>query len=293
MSPLAKRVHPLLYSSDALTNEVYVYAVNGKNDTPLGELTGFDEPYGMCADKSGNVYITNMQGNDILEYAHGGTTAIKTLSDSYGNPGGCSVNPKTGDLAVTNFLGGGSGYGSLVIYSGGSGSGTLINIGTYQVVYAPVYDSKGNLFFETMNDSNQQATVYELPNGGSSVVPLALPSGITIHSPSGVTWDGKDVGITDEEYESGNDEGVYRLAVSGSSAKLVGQASYSDDCYYTFSIVVQPIVYKDRFIGGNFYCYYANNFRLDYWNYKTGGSPIRYINGAQSLDTSYGQAISK
>jgi hypothetical protein len=293
MSPQAKHVHPLLYSSDALTDEVYVYAANGKSNTLLGQLTGFNEPYGMCSDKSGNVYITNMQGQDILEYAHGGTTPINTLSDTNGNPGGCSVNPKTGDLAVTNFEGGPSGYGDLVVYANASGSGTVYSVGTYSLVYAPVYDKNGNLFFETMNESEHQANVYELPSGSSTLVTLAMPSGVTIHAPSGAVWDGKYVGITDEEYQSGDDEGVYRLSVSGSTTTLHGEASYDDSCYYGFTTVVQPIVYKKMFIGGNFYCYYANEYHLDYWNYAKGGNPIRYIDGSSVTDTSYGQAISK
>jgi hypothetical protein len=90
-------------SSNALTDEVDIYNANGKSNKLMGQITGFNEPYGMCADKSGNVYVTNMQAQNILEYAHGGTTAINTITDTYGDPGGCSINPKTGDLAVTNF----------------------------------------------------------------------------------------------------------------------------------------------------------------------------------------------
>jgi hypothetical protein len=293
MSPQAKHVHPLLYSSDALTDEVYVYAANGKSDKVLGELTGFNEPYGMCADKAGNVYVTNMQAKNILEYAHGGTTPINTINDAYGDPGGCSVNPQTGDLAVTNFEGGTSGYGNLVVYANASGSGTEFQTGSYALVYAPVYDNHGNLFFEMIDLANRAVTVYELPSGASSLVAVTLPSGITIHSPSGATWDGKYVGITDEQYENGEDEGVYRLSMSGSTATLVGQASYDDNCYYTYSTTIQPIVYKGKFIGGNNYCYYANLYHIDYWNYENGGNPIRYINGSSVSDTSYGQAISK
>lgn len=293
MSPQAKHVHPLLYTSDALTDEVDVYSAGGKNDTLVGQITGFNEPYGLCADKSGDVYVTNMQGQDILEYAHGGTSPIKTLTDSYGSPGGCSVDPKTGDLAVTNYLGGPSGYGNLVVYASASGSGTEYSIGSYTLAWAPVYDNGGNLFFETKDDENGQSVVYELPNGSSTLATISMPSGITIYSPSGATWDGKYVGITDEQYEDGNDEGIYRLSFSGSKATLVSQTSYTDTCYYNYSLVIQPIVYKGKFIGGNFYCYYNTTFHIDYWNYEKGGNPVRYINGASSLDTSYGQAISK
>lgn len=294
MSPVAKKTKALLYSSDALSNEVDIYAANGKSNTLLGQLTGFDEPYGECTDASGNVYITDLQAKEILEYAHAGTTPVKTLTDSYGNPNGCAVNPKTGDLAVTNFEGGASGYGSLVVYASASGSGTFYSIGAYTLAWPPVYDhTNANLFFETENDSTHKASLLELGHKSSKLITVALPSSVTINSPSGATWDGKYVDATDEQYEGSLDEGLYRLAVSGSKAALKGQAEYTDTCYYSYSTVVQPIIYNGKFLGGNFYCYYASVYHIDYWDYATGGNPIRYIDAAGQQDTSYGQAISK
>jgi hypothetical protein len=293
MSPDAKKAGALLYSSNALNNQVSVFAAKGKNSKLVGKLVGFDEPYGECADKAGNVYITNLLGQTVVEYAHGGTSPIKTLNDSYGQPGGCAVNTKTGDLAVTNFEGGASGYGNLVIYSGASGSGTPYAVTADSFVWAPVYDNRGNLFFETQNGSTRQTYLAELPSGGSTVQPVTLPSGVTIYSPSGATWDGTYVGVTDEEYQDTSDEGVYRVSLSGSTATLASQTEYTDTCYSNASLVVQPIVYKGDFIGGNFWCYYSYEYRIDYWNYEAGGNPVRYINGQQTTDTSYGQAISK
>lgn len=293
MSRSAARVRPLLYSSNALTNEVDVYAVNGKSNTLLGQLTGFNEPYGLCSDASGNVYVTNLMGNNILEYAHGGTSPIKTLSDSYGEPNGCAVSPKTGDLAVTNFEGGPSGQGSLVVYAGGSGSGTLYSVGSNSLVWAPVYDSRGALFFETQDQSSRAVTVFKLPHGKPALETISMPSGVTIYSPSGATWDGKYLGVTDEDYENGLDEGLYRVSIHGTTATLVSQIEYTDSCYYSFSLVVQPIIWKGYLIGGNFFCYYNSTYHLDYWNYLMGGNPVKYIDGSPTSDTSYGQTISR
>jgi hypothetical protein len=293
MSAEAKKVKPLLYSSNTLNDEVDVYAANGKSDKLLGQLTGFDEPYGLCADKSGNVYVTNLLAQDVLEYAHGGTTPIKTLDDSYGEPNGCAVNPKNGDLAVTNLEGGPSGYGSLVVYANASGGGTLYSTGEAPFVWPPVYDKNANLFFETLNTNTRATYLLELPNGSSTITTISLPASITIYSPSGTTWDGKYVGVTDEEYEDTDSEGIYRVSVTGSTATLAGQAEYIDTCYKNYTLVVQPIIYKGNFIGGNFWCYYNNIYHLDYWNYKNGGSPVRYIDGSATSNTSYGQTISK
>ena len=80
--------------------------------SPRGEprlkLTGFATPYGECVDEKGDVFILNFDGESIVEYAHGGTAPIATLNDPGEKPSGCSVNPATGDLAVTNFSGTGS-----------------------------------------------------------------------------------------------------------------------------------------------------------------------------------------
>ena len=102
MSPIAKRV-PLLYVSVWDTGVVYVYSY--PKAKLLGKLVGIlDTPSGMCSDSKGNVWITNFHGEGITEYAHGGTKPIATLSDPGTDPNGCSVDPLTGNLAVTGFL---------------------------------------------------------------------------------------------------------------------------------------------------------------------------------------------
>ena len=70
----------------------------------MGTLTGFAAPYGQCTDKSGNVFITQFEASEVTEYAHGGTNPTKTLDTPGVNPVGCSVDPKTGNLAVANFI---------------------------------------------------------------------------------------------------------------------------------------------------------------------------------------------
>jgi hypothetical protein len=65
-------------------------------------LTGFNDPLGECIDKAGDVWIVNALAGQILEYAHGGTSPIATLSDSLYMAGFCSVSARTGDLAVAS-----------------------------------------------------------------------------------------------------------------------------------------------------------------------------------------------
>jgi len=60
----------------------------------MGTLTGLPDPQGECVDKKGDVFFTTFASQEIIEYAHGGTSPINTLS----NPGqymeGCSVDTK-------------------------------------------------------------------------------------------------------------------------------------------------------------------------------------------------------
>ena len=70
------------------------------------QLSDSNSPYGECVDKAGDVFVADFGGNTgtpaILEYAHGGTKPIATLSDPGYYPESCSIDPTTGNLAVTN-----------------------------------------------------------------------------------------------------------------------------------------------------------------------------------------------
>src|SRR5579871_6367789 len=99
MAPgLAKR--DLLYLTDDGNGNVYVYSF--PEAKLKGTLTGLNVPTGECVDKAGDVWIVEEGTNDIVEYAHGGTVPIATLTDPNNAPEGCSVDPTTGDLAVAN-----------------------------------------------------------------------------------------------------------------------------------------------------------------------------------------------
>lgn len=76
---------------------------------PQGELVGevtvpSDYPGGLCSDSVGDVFVTTFgpySQSYVYEYAHGGTEPIATLVDP-GDSNGCAIDPKTGNLAVTN-----------------------------------------------------------------------------------------------------------------------------------------------------------------------------------------------
>jgi hypothetical protein len=141
IAPGAKKSN-LLYVSDDGTNDVDIYSY--PKGTLQGTLTGFSFPEGECTDKKGDVFVTNDDAENVLEYAHGGTTPIATLSDTGYYPVGCSVDKITGDLAVTNTYNTSFTSGSVAIYQHASGSPTYYTGAVLIYPHLCGYDPQGN-----------------------------------------------------------------------------------------------------------------------------------------------------
>ncbi len=142
MSPDAKS-GALLYVSDWNANVVDVYSYPGLKR--VGQLTDdMLNPDGLCTDAKGDIFVVNNTPNadDVLEFAHGDTTPIQTL----GNPGqvgvGCSVDPVTGNLAVTNVEALYYGLGSVSIYTKATGNPTMYSDPDMGSVYFCGYDAR-------------------------------------------------------------------------------------------------------------------------------------------------------
>jgi hypothetical protein len=209
MLPEAKKSSALIYVGDDATNDVDV--LDYKNGKQVGTLTGFSEPYGMCVDGKGDIYITNFGAGTAVEYAHGGTKLLNTYS-RVGEPIGCSVDAK-GDVAVTSFS-----PGEAVIFAGGDPSKSTTYTGACAYQWTMGYDDKNNLI-----GVGEEAT--------DSIVPCALLSGsksmttlsgccvgpITIYFPGGTMWDGKHIGLGDQEAGGTFLTGIWPSALSGTA----------------------------------------------------------------------------
>jgi DNA-binding beta-propeller fold protein YncE len=226
MKPDAKK-QTLVYVSSVLTNDVYVYSL--ATQQLEGTLTGFSTPYGLCSDKSGDVWIANDGASQLVEYAHGGTKPIATLADSGYYPEGCAVDPTTGNLAVTNFSST-TGNGDVAIYAGAQGSPQTYSDPQIVNYRFCGYDSKGNLFVDGANSSSAFALA-ELPKGSSSLTNITLAQ--KIEWPGGVQWDGKYVAVGDTDAAT-----IYRITSNGTvkgSIKLDG-ANYVNQFWIDGSI---------------------------------------------------------
>lgn len=267
MEPNAKNAR-LLYVSSMGGNEINVYGYpSGKE---AGLLTGpFVGPAGECVDSAGDVWIANdssvilgfssQGGSDptIVEYAHGGTSPIATLDDPGQYPAGCSVNPKTGDLAVTNYETTSDGQGSVAVYKKANGNPTLYSDPNLEHASMLGYDNKGNLFVDGTN--NAGAFLYtELPKGGSAFTDITLV-GATIKYPGGVQWDGHHMAVGDQ----------VGVIYQTSGATVLGSTTLTGACQiFMFFVDKHRVVGPDR-CGPD----------ADIYKYPAGGPPINIING--------------
>jgi hypothetical protein len=286
MLPEAKKIKQLLYVDDARDGQVYVF--NYKTNGLVGTLAGFDHPTAQCVDAAGDIYITNFDGWNVVEYAHGGVTPIKTL-DTDGFANGCSIDPTTGNLAVATFDSA-SGGGNIEVWKSASGSPTnYFSPDTYNL-WPPGYDNKGNLFVE---GQCVRGCVNELPAGGAALIPVSIHH--VIDSPGTVMWDGKYITFADQ---GGHKTRLYQVVETRSGQLgVVGITVLTDTCKGKSADVGQPFIVGKRntpenkdqgitVIGNNADC----SGRFDFWAYPAGGKPSKKLPPVTNI--SEGESVS-
>ena len=286
MLPDAKNIKKLLYVAGAITNTVYVY--DYKTAALIGELTGFDQPSGECVDKKGDIWITNWEGGAVYEYAHGGTSPIRTLQSGTFQTA-CSIDPTSGNLAVGNF------YGELDVWKHAKGTPTNYASNACPYIWGPGYDNQGNLFLEAVTSASP-VFICELPHGGTAL--QIVPINWKISYGADVMWDGKYMTFADQAFGGrAVGAGVYQATESASGLSLAGSTALNDPCGYGYSDVVQPFILgrkntpkNDRqgkvVIGSNNSCLTA----VDFWAYPSGGNPKSVIRTPD--DVVFGSVVS-
>lgn len=276
MAPDAKK-KSLLYVSNYNRNDVVVYSYpRGKKE---GTLTGFDLPAGECSDKAGDVFIADFLASEIVEYAHGGTSRIATLSDPGEDPVGCSVDPTTGNLAVTNQVTTSYFSGNLAIYPNASGTPTTYTSPNFYYYFFCTYDNKGNLYVDGLSNGTNSSTgeYAELPAGGSNLESITIDQDIY---PLGIQWDGKYLAIGAQTVEQ-----VYGFEISGTTGTLKRTTDLTG-ATNVIQFWIQKHNHHKRatLIGPD---YSAGD--VGYWHYPAGGSAFKTITG---LDGPFGVTIS-
>ncbi len=248
----------LLYVSTNLksTPDLLIYTY------PLGRFKertdkSLKVPAGECADRKGNVYVTNQDSSgsssSVLEYAHAGTRPIKTLTVN-GSAAECSVDRTSGDLAVISSR--------LAVFRDAHGSPTYYAFPSGFDSVACDYDDKGNLFVNGVAKLKpHRAALLKLPAGHRHFETIDTPPIMEAHPPGHVRWDGKYLAMGDG-YSS-----LYQLEVNGTKAKTVGIIGL-----YGSANLLSLWIADGFVVGGNF-----GSSTVMIWNYPGGGQPSKVL----------------
>jgi hypothetical protein len=249
----------LLYVSSDSAGQVYVFSYPRLR--LVGTVSGFISPEGLCSDAVGHVFVTDAIAQQVVEFSHGGTAPIATLSDAGYNPFDCSIDPVSGNLAVTNQRpAGSSGPGNIAVYSGAQGEPTYFGDPMIYRCWACGYDDDGDLFVDGISGDSNFA---ELPKGSSTFTNLSL----SFETPGGIKWDGKYLAVGSIHGES-HGSVIYRLSISGSTVKTIDSV---------------PIDRGKHKVMLRFFDVYNSNVNATFnnhigtWKYPVGGSPTKSV----------------
>ncbi|HEY1654243.1 MAG TPA: hypothetical protein VGF86_03930 [Candidatus Tumulicola sp.] len=272
--PNAKTNGDLIYVSDLNAFTVSVYSFSGEF---LGLLTGLAQPDGMCTDATGNVYIVDFQSAVIKAYAHNSGVAFKTLKDPNFTPTSCGIDPKSGDLAVTNDGNGTGGSGNVAIYTKAKGNPKFYSGSNVDAPFFCGYDDKGNLFVDGGTANSSVIGLAELPAGQAALKDLKLKP--KLQFPGDIAWDGNYVDVADAG--SGI---IYSITVSGSSASVKRKIELAGGLpIFEYAFVGSEL------IGAAVETASPATGDVAVWRYPGGGFPARRFG---SLALPFGVAVS-
>jgi hypothetical protein len=270
----------LLYISSFYSSEVDVY--DYKSLKLKGTITGFEDPQGECTDKKGDVWVANTDASDVLEYKRGATSPSATLEDTGYYPVGCAINPKTGDLAVSNIFSTEDEDGNVVIFPKATGAGTAYTVPGLAEDFFCGYDNKGNLFVDGHPVLFGSGFAFaELPAGSSDFEAITLNQ--SIEFPGGVGYDGEYVTVDDQE----DNNTVYQFTISGTSGTKEGSSSFSGPSdMLGYSFVKQQYNGKQSniLVGPD-----GSGETTYIFHYPAGGESIRSVE--DGLDDNSGSAV--
>jgi hypothetical protein len=178
LSPDKAKVKKDLFVSDAIAS---VFLFKNKGYKPDGSITGLSTPDGIAVDTAGNLYIANVTGKNVEEFAPGSSTPKCTYDAGLVDPINVTTDTK-GDVFVVDFNDFNT-PGFVDEFKQCSDTVTT----QYAVSSGPegaVVDSKGNLFVTFFNAA--------FTGGFEEFVKGKTPGkilSVTVGSPGGLTID--------------------------------------------------------------------------------------------------------
>lgn len=252
----------LLYVALPFSGQVNIYAFPGGQQ--VGELTGFLAPEALCSDSKGNIWVGDSDGysSQMDEFAHGGTSKIATLSDSVGAAWTCSVDARTGNLAVANLAG--SYECAVAIWAGATGNPTVYQSPAIWYPNATAYDNRSDLFlagFVGHSSGSYSEETDWLAKGASGFSKFKVKP--TIYPHVGIAIDN---GVLTEA-QSASTINRYKL-LRNHHAKYVGSLSVNMPVLSSFGVHTTRMVGVDN-----------QNGDVYFFNYPQGGNPTYTLTG--------------
>jgi hypothetical protein len=241
----------ILYVSYGYGNDVLAFQY--PSGQALGVISGIPQAQGLCTSKKshGNWWVVATGANEVLEFAHGGTTPILTINTMSDLPASCAVDPTTGNLAVTM-----ASSPKVVVYKAGSIDGTA-----YVPPFYPFfsgYDPSGNLYV----DGSAASNIYlaRLRPGTSTFQPIFL-NYVGVFFAGGIQWHKGLLAVGDQETAV-----VYQYKLRGKNGILRNTTALNGGQAGGFWIQGNRIIAGD---GAD----------VGIWDYPAGGSPVQTIPG--------------
>jgi hypothetical protein len=258
----------LLYVSNRSGLCVYSYPLGRL--MPALTLSGFTSTRGLCSDAAGNVFVVDQGASDVIEYTHGGTTPILTLSLNGDAPLACSVDAKTGNLAVTAN---GSSRSYVAIYKKAFGIPKEYSSSQFTFMFFCAYDSKGDLLVDGQYWLHQPTAEFaELSFGSGTLKPITMSQDFS-SSPGDLQWDGKYWAIGNALPPT---YAIYQVTIMDKSGIVVGSTALDQvvkdaSFYIDKSNVLVP---NDN----------ASNSNIQFYKYPAGGLPFKTITKGSLYD---------
>jgi hypothetical protein len=228
----------------------------------LGQVSGFGWVPSDCADTKGDIFAVDYGKARILEYAPGGTTPIAVLSDAGYSPEGCSVDPTTGNLAVTNMYASNYTSGTIAIYALAHHV-AVPKLLTDPMIFTPRYcgyDASGNLYINGYTTSlDIQYNV--LPAHSTQFADLSINQ--EIYEPSGIQWDGRYLAVGDQYTRL-----IYQFHIVGDTGTEVGSTSLGGLKYELNQFWI---------VGADVVAVSSEDGKVGIWKYPAGGRALKII----------------
>lgn len=216
-SPAAQRKNGrLLYASLEGAGEILIYSESAINQAPIGMITsGLSQPWGLYVDKSGNLYVANLNST-VSVYPPGAVTPSLTYSQDLCHPLFTIVDAR-GNVFVANGRSCGTGPATVVEYAAGSTNADRTLPLPATELDGIDFDRQGNLYVAFRATLKRgHGSIAKFPPGSTKGTIL----GMLVHKPQGLIVDNEGNILVAETSKTSRDIVVYAPGARFPSARV-------------------------------------------------------------------------